>query len=524
MTEEGELFSRHKQRRDSVWMKRAPWDKIYQDVYDYAIPHRRPGGAGTVKNPVDRIFDMTATMSSMQFAGSLQQDLFPSGVSNFTLESGAIAKLRLGAEAVQLDRMLEKLADSTTPFFLTGDWDTAIHETCIDLSVGTGALLPVKGTPQEPIIFVSIPFDEIAIGTDGYGRTNFVSWKQKMERHAIRDAFPRGRFPEGFFKNSNMNDELQLFQDFSKDPNGFGWHFRVSLQNEGGFIATDRYRTMPIAVPRYYRVPGEAYGRGPVLLALPSIKTLNKAQELALKSAAIQMLGIWGYRAGGTFNPDTVRVGPGEMWPMQSTGGVLGPDVSRIDVASGRMDVAQMVIGNLRDDIKAALFDNRLPEGQGTPKSASEIVARIRQKAEVHVGAFGRLSNEIMPVIVPRVMEILFDLGFLPSPVSVDQLLVAISVQSPMSAALNAERLTGIANYVEMIGAIAGPDKVPRYANLDSVLEHVGKGLHIRREMIPTKDEQKTFDEAQQQQQMQAIMAQSAITAAPKMIEGAMSV
>lgn len=129
MSEEADLFTRHKQRRDAIWSKRGAWDKIYQDVYDYAIPHRRPGGDGTTKNPVDRIFDMTATMSAMQFAGSLQQDLFPSGVSSFTLESGPIAKLRLGAEAVTLDRMLEKMADSMFPFFLTGDWDTAIHET-----------------------------------------------------------------------------------------------------------------------------------------------------------------------------------------------------------------------------------------------------------------------------------------------------------------------------------------------------------------------------------------------------------
>jgi hypothetical protein len=68
---------------------------------------------------------------------------------------------------------------------------------------------------------------------------------------------------------------------------------------------------------RYHRVPGEPYGRGPILLALPTIKTLNKAVELTLKAAAIQMLGIWGYRPGGSFNPDTVRLGPGEIWPMQ---------------------------------------------------------------------------------------------------------------------------------------------------------------------------------------------------------------
>ena len=86
----------------------------------------------------------------------------------------------------------------------------------------------------------------------------------------------------------------------------------------------------------YFRVAGETRGRGPITLALPSIKTVNKAQELALKSAAIQMLGIWGYRANSGFNPDTAAQQPGSFWAMQSTGGILGPDVTRLDPAAGR--------------------------------------------------------------------------------------------------------------------------------------------------------------------------------------------
>lgn len=523
MTDEQTTFERHKRRRDAVWQDRSAWDHLYEDVYKYVIPHRRPGGQGRQKNPVDNIFDMTATMSAMQFAGSLQNDLFPAGVSPFNLESGPVARSRLGAAAAQLDRALERMADGIYPFFLTGEWDTAVHETCIDLGIGTGALLPVKGTAQDPVIFVSIPADEIAIGCDAYGRTNFVSWRQTMERQQARDAFPNGRFPDDFATSENRTTPVRIFQDFVKHPQS-GWDFRVSLDDNAGvgFVATNWTRTQPIAVPRYYRVPGEAYGRGPLLLALPSIKTLNKAQELALKSAAIQMLGIWGFRAGGTFNPDTVRVGPGQFWPMQATGGVLGPDVTRIDPASGRMDVAELVIGNLRDDIKAALYDNRLPEGQGTPRSASEIVARLRQKAEVHVGAFGRLTREINPVIVPRVAEILFDHGYLPAPVRIDQLLVSLSVQSPMAAALNAERLAGIANYIEFIGAIAGPDQVPVYADIDAVLGEVGRAMHIPKRLIPTPEKQQEIRAAQQAQQAELFAAEMARAAAPKLVEGAM--
>ncbi|WP_192843846.1 portal protein [Aureimonas sp. D3] len=520
-----EEFAAHKMRRDKIWSKRAPWNKIYQDAYEFAIPHRRPGGDGTAKNPVDRLFDMTATTSVMYFAGSLQRDLFPAGQQPFTLQSGPLAKLKLGPGAAKLDRELEKIATSMYPFFLTGDWDMAVHELCIDLGVGTGAILPVKGTAQQPVVFVAIPFDEIAVGTDGYGKVNFVSWRQKMERQALVEAFPQGDYPDDFKAPAKAYEEVEVYQDFVALTGGnkFGWDFRVSIDNHATFIASSWSKTQPIAVPRYYRVPGEAYGRGPVLLALPSIKTLNKAQELALKAAAIQMLGIWAYRAGGTFNPDTVRVGPGEFWPMQSTGGILGPDVSRIDPASGRMDVSRMVIGELQQQIKQTLFDVRLPEYQGTPRAASEIAARLQQKAETHIGAFGRLTNEIMPVIAPRVAEILFDLGFLGAPINIDQFLIATAVQSPMAAALNGERLASIATYTEMVGAIAGPDKVPLYVHIDKVLDRIGEGLHIDKALIPDEDERQQIQSDMQAQQTQNVLTQVVQDAAPGVIEGAMA-
>lgn len=237
------------------------------------------------------------------------------------------------------------------------------------------------------------------------------------------------------------------------------------------------------------------------------------------------MLGIWGYRSGGTFNPDTVRMGPGEFWPMQATGGVLGPDVTRLDPASARFDVAKMLIGDLQDQIKQAMFDTRLPDYQGTPRAASEIAARLRQKADVHIGAYGRLVNEIMPVIVPRTAEILHGFGILSGvPITIDQLLVSIKVRSPMAAALNADRLASIANYLEMVGAIAGPDQVPLYADIEKVLERVAEGLQIDKELVPDEAKRKEIEakmEKEKEAQLAQLFAAKAAETAPQVIGNA---
>lgn len=516
-----------KAKAKEAWSKRSHWDDVIGDAYDYVIPNRRPGGNGRSPRVSDLLFDMTAPSGAMHFAGNLQRDLFPSGQPTFTLETGPLLAMAMPEKEITgYNRFLEKVAKMVHPFFLAGDWDTAVHETCIDLSIGTGALLPLKGTSNDPLVFASIPIDQIAVLVDMAGRVVFVSWKQEFSYDQIFKAFPKGNFPEGFKEKAKASTSgtITLYQDFyqkTADRRG-GWQFCAYVNDSVEPISKEDYRTQPIAVPRYYRVAGEPFGRGVVLSALPSIKTVNKAQEIALKSAAIQMLGIWGYRSGGTFNPDTVRMGPGEFWPMQSTGGILGPDVQRIDPAGGRTDVSRMLIGNLQEQIREAMLDTRLPEYSGTPKAASEIAARLRQRADVHIGAFGRLVREIMPVVVPRVAEILHDFRHLTAlPMNIDELLVSIKVQSPMAAALNADRLASIANYIEFVGAVAGPEQTELYVNLDKVLAKVGDGLQIDKDLIPNKNEKKAVMdriEKQRQAQVAELFAHEMAKQAPGML------
>lgn len=515
----------------NTWSARAPWTSIYQEAYDYAIPMRRPSGGvnGRPRQP-DRLFDMTAPMSAMYFAGNLQRDLFPAGQPTFELETGPIAAAALSAaERTAFDRELSRTSALIHPFFLAGDWDTAIHEMCVDLAVGTGCILPVKGDASNPVMFACIPFDQLALSVDAYGRGNLVSWKQELQADQIVDAWPQGRFPDNFREKARTkpSEKYIVYQDWWSDmrPRG-GWHFTVRIGEHKTIVDHERYRTQPVAVPRYYRVPGEAYGRGVILTALPSIKTVNKAQELALKSAAISMLGIWAVRAGSTFNPDTARFGPGEFWSMQATGGVLGPDVHRLDTPAGNFNVAQMLIGDLQTQIKNAMFDTRLPDYEGTPRSASEMAARMQQRANIHIGAFGRLVNEIMPVIVPRVSEILFEFGMLRELRQPDDLLIATRVRSPMQAALNADRIAAIANYHDFVLAFAGPEYKDLYLRQDDVLARVADGLQIDKSLIPDEAEKKQVlanIEAARQQQMAALFAQEAAKQAPGIVRDAVA-
>lgn len=513
---------------DRAWSQHSGWDSLYRDAYDYAIPQRKPGGEGKTKQVSDRLFDMTAPVSAMHLAGTLQRLLFASAPA---LVPGALVRQALGTQGpdgakalAALERALERQGEFMYPFMEAGDLATSTHEMCIDLGVGTGCLIPMRGTPEQPIIFHAPPADEVALAGDAYGRTTLASWKRNVSREALIEAFPQGNFSTEFraAAKQSPNGELVLYQDFWKLPGG-GWRFAAYTDRDcADYIASETYRTKPLATPRYYRVSGEIRGRGPILLAMPSIKTVNKAQELALKSAAIQMLGIWGYRAGSGFNPDTAPQAPGSFWAMQSTGGILGPDVQRLDPAAGRLDVAAMIIEGTQQQIRDALMDTRLAPAAGTPQSASEIAARLQQNSQVHLGGFMRLWREVHPDIVPRCAEILHGFGYLAGLMDFNELIVSVGVRSPMASAIDAQRIGNIARYAEMVTALVGPQKLPEHLVIDDALDEIADGLQVPKSMVPDGDARAQIREALQAQMQEAQMAEMAQKAAPQMAAGAM--
>lgn len=481
----------HKRRSDRAWTERMQWDGLYGEAYDYAIPYRRPAArTGQAATRMDRLFDNTAIVSTFRFAGQLQNDLFPPGQTFFKLKPGVFAKLALGdVDKVELERTLEGISEVVQAFFLSSEWDNAIHETCIDLAAGTGCLLIVPGDESQPVRFVNVPADEVAIEPGPYNDHAAIFWKTKMTRRQIKAAFPNGTFDAKFMEGDNKQpDELmELRQEFVKE--GKAWRFLAYVDRCERPINDTTLLSQPMIVARYYRVPGEAYGRGPVLLALPTIKTLNKAMELTLKSAAIQMLGIWGYRPGGAFNPDTARIAPGAWWPMQATGGVLGADVTRMDVASGKIDVGNLMTQDLRTQVQAALHDTQLAPEQGTPKSATEIMARMRRISENYMGAFGRLVHEIVPVAVRRVIEIAYDAGLIDQRVPINDLLVRVDVLSPIAAAIKTQALSTIVEFAQLVQALKGPQAVELIVKLDDALTEIGLAMGVPASLILTKEE-----------------------------------
>ncbi|OCC01836.1 hypothetical protein BA190_26860 [Labrys sp. WJW] len=516
-------LKQHRKRAERAWGEKNIWQGLYDQAYEYAIPYRQPTRRrGQAVNRIDNLFDDTAITSTFHGAGTLKEDLFPSGQGWFKYEPGPVAKLAAKMDAengAKFAADIEAVSDQIVPFFQTGEFDQAANEACIDLYAGTGAILPLDGDDENPVDFVAIPTEELATE---WAKNKLLAgyWRTEETRRSIKFQFPKGKFPEEFERAlaADGADELvEINQDFVRV--GKRWKLIVTLKESTEPVVTETYRTQPIVIARYHKVPGENWGRGPIMLTLPAIKTSNKAQELVLKAFAIQMLGIWGYRPGGAFNPDTARLAPGAMWPMNSTGGVMGPDVQRLDPATGRVDMGQLVTQNLTDRIRTGLHDDRVESKGKTPVSASEFVGSLQRMKDNYIGAFGRLVHEIIPPLVRRVSEILYRKGLLQTDLKPDQLFVQVRILSPLADAMRISHLDPFLKFLQLLEAL-GQDP-NRFIDLDQAIDDLMTELNIRSKWRRTAQQRAEIDQANAQKQAGAAVTE-ALVRKPEIVADAM--
>lgn len=505
-----------RKRAKQAWATRDQWQKVLLDAYDFVAPYRMSTRYVTKApaNRVDRIFDNTAVQSLFRFAGKLQQELLPPGQAFFQLEAGpAIAITGMNKE--EADRELETVTSQITPVFLNGEWDNAVHEMLIDLGISTGFMMILEGDAQQPVRFVTASMDEIAIDQGPYGDVAGIFWKRKWTYRAISEAWPKGRFDEAFRDalKSRPEEEIVLCQDTVFDAKASKWRLCVYLEKSDGDVWEDEFHECPWITPRYFKMPGQVYGFGPVLMVLPTIKTLNKAQELTLKAAAIAMSGIYTRVDDGVFNPDTARIEPGAMWAVARNGGVLGPSIQRLP-PPGDLNMGNIVLTDLRMQVQAGLMDQQLPPDGQSPRSAAEIVARVKRLSADHAGAFGRLVHEIIQPVVRRVIEILHRQGVLKSRFKIDQLLVQLKVTSPLAEAFKAAKVEKTINWLQIVAQFGGPETLHGLTPLEATLAEIGADMGVPPHQIYTPDQRQQIQQTVKTL-VAAAMAQQAQQNAP---------
>ena len=480
---------------------------------------------------MDRLFDATGVKSAFRFPGRMQRDVTPPFQDFMRLEAGPLWPD--DEDRKQVDETLAKISKLMMGVLHGSDFATASHEFYLELFAGTSALLVEEnGDGFSDCEFTCVPMQELDLELDAKGKTvSGVYWSRKWTLEDVQENWPRGHFSSAIREKMREAPETEVtivqytyYDRHAKNYRLLVWIAEDTEQIDANgkaqgrdpkFFHTEIFRTNPWIITRFMVVPGETWGRGPAMMALAFLKTLNKAQELALIAGGYAVKPAWMAHDDSGLNPDTARMAPGKIIKVKRTGGPRGASLERLPIPAD-FDISTFVIKDQREQAREALFDSALPDPTGAVRSPTEIVNRIQTLVEDLNGAYGRLVREFLTPLARRVLDILEKNGRLKGfQIDINDLLFRVRVTSPIAEAQGADKVKIIVHWLELVLALAGPEGVRIMARIDDILPEIGRILGVEERFIASKSEQEEMRQkiAQEQQQAAAAEAQAKASA-----------
>ena len=359
---------------------RAPWIARWDSALRYTMP--------TADDDAATLFDATAADATDNLAASIYSLLTPP-------ESLWLSLVPEGAQspdAVAATMALRaNLNDS--------NFYTTIHQCYMDLIVlGTACLFMAENPigSASAFSFTAIPMRDIAV------LNGAVFHMATMPAREVMEKYPSWTPPANLRDTIKNDPETPLRLVQSLVGTDFTAWLDVGGDIENNIVSTGQFETNPYIIFRWAVASGEQYGRGPVLRALPDIKTANKVVELVLKNATIAVSGIWQADDDGVINLSNINLTPGAIIPKAVGSSGLTP------LASGaNFDVSQIVLKDLRERIRHALLADRLGLLSEKEMTATEIMARNADMMRILGATYGRLLHEFIRPLVERGLQIL---------------------------------------------------------------------------------------------------------------------
>ena len=359
---------------------RAPWLNRWDSALRYTMP--------TADDDAATLFDATAADAVDNLAASMYSLLTPPE----SLWISLIPESEDSPDAVSATAALRaNLNDS--------NFYTTIHQCYLDLVILGTACLFMSENPigaDSAFSFTAIPMKDIAILPNAIFHTTSMPALEVIEKYP--SWTPPADIRDAIKKDPEM--PLKLVQSLvGKD---FTAWLDVGGNIENNIISTGTFETNPYLVFRWSVASGELYGRGPVLRALPDIKTANKVVELVLKNATIAVSGIWQADDDGVINLSNINLTPGAIIPKAVGSSGLTPLSSGAD-----FDVSQIILKDLRERIRHALLADRLGLLSEKEMTATEIMARNADMVRILGATYGRLLHEFIRPLCERGLQIL---------------------------------------------------------------------------------------------------------------------
>lgn len=424
-------IARHS-RYEKAQARMLQWDSILEDAYRYSIPNMREFHTVTIgERKVNDLFDSTGILGTQSFANNLQSILMPPFRRWAKLIPGEEVREN---ERQNVEKALQAINDTLFRFLDQSNFALSINESLQELAIGTGILIFNEGPREDPFKFTSIPISRVAFeeGADNQ-LENF--WRRlEIPVRQIQRLWPQATLTPSLKRqlDSAPDTTVEIVEGtilYPENDEDSRYYYYISDSTTKTDLFSEFRDFTPWIGFRFSKAPGEIVGRGPVLTALPDMRTVNKMREYVLRSAKFQAFPAYLAASTSVLNPYNLVIEPGSIIPVEAQFSGSNP-ITPLPT-SGNVQIAFTEIQALQSTIREILFADPLPPSQTPIQSATEVSIRQQNWIRKSGSSFGRLTVELLAPIIKTALIILRKKGLI-GDVKVDGKRISIQYESPL--------------------------------------------------------------------------------------------
>lgn len=499
----------YKHRYDKAKGVSMLWMNLLRVTYKNFIPDRDlfyyPNQVqGLQKNA--NIFDTTPIKACRTFVSKVHMALTP--------PKQAWAELEAGSEVddKDIETINEELTVYTKKLFdylRASNFDLVIHECYRDLAVGTCALQIVEGDEETPLIFRSVPINQLYIEDSICGLVDSCYREFGETRVAdILTEFPNAQLPSEILKQfstdpnatvKNLYQAMCYVIEDKKKP----YHYVLWI--DGHIIESKRLESSEWVIARWSKINNQAFGIGVAIEALPAAISLQEIARIELESANFNLSKPYMGISDGIFNPWTYKIKANQIIPIARSMDGQPPLIPLPDTANPAF--MQLTSETLRNQINDMMYAQPLGSVEGPARTATDSAIRQRNLLEEIGPVMTRLENELLAPIIDRVMYILAARGDL-NRLVVDGKEIQVRFKSPLVTAQGQESVRKVLDGIQVLQAIYGPESSQMFLNPGELPIWVWEQFGNDPKLMPKKEELISMLKSQSEQQQEMQMAQ----------------
>jgi len=500
-------------RMEALKSARTVHELVWRDCFMLTDPIRASGLQGPVMDAneiaraVSLIFDSTASDAKRVLNASIMSGMTPANSLWF--------KMRVNGEDDEGTRWLDDASELLWENIHNANFDSEASD-CVDDCMGAGwfALYIDEDRDNGGLYFEHWPMAGVYVASSRPGGridTVFRPYKLTAEQ-AVTEFSKRGdNLPKQITDAAETTPDRQFEFCHCIYPRGVSVVGAVRSKNlpiasvtlccdVKATVRESGYHEMPVVVARWKKIPNSCYGVGPVLDALPDIRTLNDIVKLEYANLDMAVSGMWIAEDDGVLNPRTVKVGPRKIIVANSV------DSMKPLQPAANFNVAFTEKEKLQGNIRRTLMADQLQPQDGPAMTATEVHVRVDLIRQLLGPIYGRLQAEYLQPLITRCFGLAYRAGvFAPPPDSLAGRNFSVQYQSPLARAQKLEEVTAIERFMGDVSVIAQVDpSVMDNVDTDEAARQTAKGLGVPDSIIRPSDKVLEFRQKKQAAAAQA--------------------